>query len=166
MLCAGAAIVGGLTPASCRAQEASAHGPWIIVGIGGIGAIEGFAAELAGGKEWSVWHVGGRMIAGEEFELDLFGTDTGPDRTIFEIGPVVGVHFTRRPIKVYADVGLSYLSSRFHEGCPRESGLGVPCEIGLLLAPWYTWGIGIAGYANLNTLNNYTGVQLVIRFGR
>lgn len=142
------------------------HGPWIIVGIGGIGEIEGFAAELAGGKEWSIWHVGARMIAGEEFELDLWGTDTGPNRTILEIGPVVGAHYTRRPFKIYADIGLSYLSARFHEGRARESGFGLPCEIGLLLAPWYTWGFGIAGYANLNTLNNYTGVQFVIRYGR
>ncbi|HWO56635.1 MAG TPA: hypothetical protein VNN55_03615 [bacterium] len=142
------------------------RGPWIIFGLGGIDEIKGPAIELAGGKEWSIWHVGGRMIAGEELEFDLWGTDTGPNRSIFEIGPVVGAHYTRRPLKIYADVGLCYLSARFRESRPKQSGLGIPCEVGILLAPWHTWGFGLSGYATLNAITNYAGAQFVIRYGR
>ena len=173
LICLGALT---LFPTDSRsyAQDASSnteeHHYWLNVG-GGFGWVHGGLGEdpagVSGGislsyqKGSSLFSI--RGVGNEEFKLDLWGY-SGPPERVWDIGVLYG-RITKASYGLASiSGGVSIVGASEYEGitCYR---IGFPVEGQLFWTPSSMVGIGIYGFANLNSEKSFIGALLCLQIG-
>jgi hypothetical protein len=146
------------------------HHYWVNMGGGGSWVHGGLGEDeggISGGISLS-YQTGSslfsiRGVENEEFKLDLFGY-SGPPEKVWDIGVLYG-----RVAK--ASWGLASISGGVGiVGASDDEGitsyrLGIPVESQLFWTPISTMGIGIYGFANLNSKKSFIGALACVQIG-
>lgn len=144
---------------------------WFNVGGGG-GSVHGGLGDAWGGfsagisasycRGRSLFSV--RGIVNTEIQIDIFGT-SGPPESIGDIGVLYGA-VARAPhalASISAGAGIVMWSDGGHS---RTRRFGVPIECQLFWKPSAYAGLGIYGFANLNSERSFAGALLCLQMGR
>lgn len=144
---------------------------WVNVGSGfasvpkGLGEDDGGLAAGAslsyrnGGSLFSV-----RWVTNFEFQLDIWG-ESGPAETVWDLGALYG-----RVAK--AEHGMASMSAGVgvvggsREGNRVPLHMGIPVDIQLFWTPSSVVGIGIYGFADVNSYKHFRGLLLCIQYCR
>ena len=173
LICLGVLIL-LLTNSSLFAQDKSSGTEerhfWANVGGGGSWVRSGLGEDeggISGGISFS-YQTGSNLfsirgVENEEFKLDLFGY-TGPPDKVWDMGVLYGrvAKASWGLASISAGVGLVGIShndiSSYH--------LGIPIESQLFWTPISTLGVGIYGFANLNSEKSFVGALLCLQIGK
>jgi hypothetical protein len=143
-------------------EPQSIEGKWFNVGLG-MGYIHGYnraasciSGTLRKGNTTYSIHFAGlfRPLSGAEYDTAwdlgvLYGKALTPPNSLFLISGGIGLSLGRVTVK------YDYVST-----------IGIPVEAQLLFKPFSSFGIGLYGFANLNTQQSYYGVTLCFTIGR
>lgn len=173
LICLGALIF-LLTNSYSYAQNASSDTKedyfWVNMG-GGFASVSGGLGEDEGGisggigfsycRGSSLFSI--RGIINEEFKLDLWGYSGPPDR-VWDIGALYGraAKVSWGVASISAGIGLVGMS---HNEISSYR-LGITLENQIFWTPISTMGIGIYGFANLNSEKSFVGALVCLQIGR
>lgn len=152
-------------------SQSGGHRFWVNVGVGG-GAVQGGLGDAGGGFSAgiSASYCRGRSlfsargVLNTEIQFDIFGT-SGPPESIGDIGVLYGA-VARGPhalASISAGAGVVMWSGEEHS---RTSGFGVPIECQLFWKPSVYAGLGIYGFANVNSERSFAGALFCVQLGR
>lgn len=174
LICLGALT---LFPADSRsyAQDTSGnsqeHHYWVNLGSG-IGWVDGGLGEdwggISGGVSFS-YQAGPslfsiRWVAIAELQLDLWGT-SGPAEGVWDVGALYGRIAKTSWGLASISAGLGLVGVSDDQGVTTYHP-GIPVESQLFWTPSSTFGIGIYGYANLNSEKSFLGALLCLQIGK
>lgn len=174
LICLGVLIL-LLTNSSLFAQDKSSGTEerhfWANVGGGGSWVRSGLGEDeggISGGISFS-YQTGSNLfsirgVENEEFKLDLFGY-TGPPDKVWDMGVLYGRVAKASWGLASISGGVGIVGASEYEGS-SSLHMGIPVEGQLFWTPSYRLGIGIYGFANLNTEKSFAGALLCLQIGR
>ncbi len=153
------------------AGKSEEHHYWVNLGSG-LGWVDGGLGEdwggISGGASFSyqagpsIFSI--RWVAIAELKLDLWG-NSGPAEGVWDVGVLYGRIAKTSWGLVSISGGLSLVGVSDNQGVSTYHP-GIPVESQLFWTPSSTFGIGIYGYANLNTEKSFLGALLCLQIGR
>ena len=147
------------------------HHYWVNMG-GGFGLVNGGLGESEGGISGGLslsYQTGSslfsiRGVINEEFKLDLWGY-SGPPERVWDVGVLYGRVAKASWGLASISGGVGIVGASEYEGS-SSLHMGIPVEGQLFWTPSYRLGIGIYGFANLNTEKSFAGALLCLQIGR
>jgi hypothetical protein len=136
-------------------------GSWVH---GGLGEDEG---GISGGMSFS-YQKGSNLfsirgVVNEEFKLDLWGY-SGPPEAVWDVGALYGRIAKASWGLASISGGVGIVGASEYEGVTSYR-LGIPVEGQLFWTPTSILGIGIYGFANLNSKKSFIGALACVQIG-
>jgi hypothetical protein len=148
-------------------EESAKH--WINLGFGGTFPSEGLGdadGGLSVGMTFSYlkWGhlISARALTAKEIKINLFG-NSGPRAGIWDIGFLYGRILKRRLGLVSISGGISLVG--ISDGVKTTHHFGFPLDTQLFFTPSASFGMGIYGYANINSANSFIGMLFCFQIG-
>lgn len=139
---------------------------WFNLGLGPSSAVDGsMAGGLSVNYNYGLFLVTARFLYNEEFRICVFGCN--PSDNCYELSILSGLAYKTNLILASISAGLSYVYvnkyiDSYHKNFQR---IGFPIDAQLFFRFYKYVGIGVNGFANLNSGHSFGGVLLCLQFG-
>jgi hypothetical protein len=140
---------------------------WINLGLGASSAVDGsFGPGISFNYNKGLFLASLRLSYSEEFKICVFGPCSPPDNN-YEFAALSGIAYRSRYFLASITGGLSYVFGDRYYGNTKNNfqRIGLPIDTQLFFRFSSYVGIGIEGFANINSGHSFAGALFCLQIG-